>query len=143
MKPFTMEPVLNYRQQLEDVAKQKLHAALEEEDALLQQITAVKDALTDLFRRLETARTKGTTVDMLVLFENRIVITNEQLTKMQKEHVILKQKIKRRRKELLSTSKDRKILEKLRDQQNLAYRKYIDKKENAALDEIAVLFHER
>jgi flagellar biosynthesis chaperone FliJ len=84
MKPFTMEPVLNYRQQLEDVAKQKLHAALEEEDALLQQITAVKDALTDLFRRLETARTKGTTVDMLVLFENRIVITNEQLTKMQK-----------------------------------------------------------
>jgi len=38
---------------------------------------------------------------------------------------------------------DKKALEKLKERQNLAYKKYRDKKEAAMLDEIAVLRYSR
>ena len=44
---------------------------------------------------------------------------------------------------LVKTSKDRKIMEKLREQQNAAHAKYLEKKESGMLDEIAVLAHAR
>ena len=44
---------------------------------------------------------------------------------------------------LLKASKDRKIIEKLEEQQNAAYKKYLEKLEAGMLDEIAVLSRER
>ena len=48
-----------------------------------------------------------------------------------------------KRQVLVKASTDRRILEKLRDQQNTNYRQYLDRKETEMLDEIAVLSHER
>ena len=54
-----------------------------------------------------------------------------------------RQQVEQKRQVLVKASTDRRILEKLRDQQNANYRQYLDRKETAMLDEIAILSHER
>jgi flagellar FliJ protein len=50
--------------------------------------------------------------------------------------------VEKKRQHLLQASKNRKIIEKLEEQQNAAYKKHLDKLEAGMLDEIAVLSHE-
>ena len=61
-----MESVLKYRQQLEDIARQKLFKTLEEEANLLNIITATESQLASLYKDLEAERQQGTTVDRLI-----------------------------------------------------------------------------
>ncbi|HEB68228.1 MAG TPA: flagellar export protein FliJ [Desulfobulbus sp.] len=143
MKPFSMEPVLRYRQQLEDEARQKLFAALKKEEDIQTELRHTTDTLSALYADLTLERTRGTTVDRLLLFENRIVINQEQIDRLEGDLAKQKKVVERRRRHLLQTSKDKKALEKLKERQNLSYKKYKDKKEAAMLDEIAILRHGR
>ncbi|ADW18369.1 flagellar export protein FliJ [Desulfobulbus propionicus DSM 2032] len=143
MKPFTMHAVLNYRRQLEDAAQKQLFRALEVEARLQEALVRVEEELAALYYGLQREQKQGTTVDRLVLFNQRIDLVKAQVerrrTELQKQQV----QVAKKRQHLIKTSKDRKIIEKLEEQQNAAYRQYIDKKEAGMLDEIAVLSHER
>lgn len=143
MKPFTMESVLNYRKQLEDIAQQKLSVEQNKEKKLLQKKESVNAELKNLYGTLESLHAEGITVQMLLLYEMRINVVREQLSLLHDELSVLKTQVNKRRKELLKASQDKRILEKLKKQQNLAYKKYMDKKEATMLDETAVLFYDR
>ncbi len=142
MKPFAMDSVLTYRQQLEDAARQKLFKALEQEAALRERLRKKQDELATLYRDLEREKT-ATTAQRLMLYERRIHIVREQLAKLEEKMARQQERVKQRRRHLLKASQERKVLEKLREQQNKQYRDYLHKKEAQMLDEIAVLFHER
>ncbi len=92
---------------------------------------------------VESQNEQGITVDRLVLFNHRIDLVKEQTarrkTELEKQQIQVAQK----RQQLIKASTDRKIIEKLEEQQNAAYKQYIEKKEAGMLDEIAVLSHER
>ncbi len=143
MKPFSMEPVLRYRQQLEDEARQKLFASLKKEEEIHAELKRTTDSLTGLYADLTFERTQGTTVDRLLLFEHQIVFKQEKIDLLQTDLEKQEQVVERRRRHLLQASQDKKALEKLKEQQNLAYKKYRDKKEAIMLDEIAVLRYGR
>ncbi len=143
MKPFSMEPVLRYRQQLEDEARQKLFADLEKEEEIRAELKRTADSLSGLYADLTLERNQGTTVDRLLLFENHMVIKQEKIELLQADLEKQEKVVERRRRHLLQTSQDKKALEKLKERQNLAYKKYRDKKEAAMLDEIAVLRYSR
>lgn len=143
MKPFSMEPVLKYRKRLEDQARQELYQALEEEAEIFGRCTQTKAELELLCDGLQHDREHGTTVDRLTLFENRIVIVQELLHSVQDELSRSQERVSNKRQKLIQASKDRKVLEKLKEQQNASYKKYLDKKEAVMLDEIAVLFYDR
>lgn len=143
MKPFTMEPVLKYRRRLEDQARQELYQALEKEAEIFSRCNLIKNELAHLFTSLQEDRNQGTTVDRLTLFENKIVIVQEQLQAVEKELESIRETVSQKRQLLVQSSKDRKVLEKLKEQQNASYKKYLDKKEANMLDEIAVLFYDR
>ena len=49
----------------------------------------------------------------------------------------------RERENTIKRSKERKVMEKLKEKQNATWQQYLNKKEAALLDEIAVIFHER
>jgi flagellar FliJ protein len=138
-----MHAVLNYRRQLEDAAQKQLFRALEVEARLQEALVRVEEELAALYYGLQREQKQGTTVDRLVLFNQRIDLVKAQVerrrTELQKQQV----QVAKKRQHLIKTSKDRKIIEKLEEQQNAAYRQYIDKKEAGMLDEIAVLSHER
>ncbi len=143
MKPFSLGAVLKYRKQLEDGARQQLYKALEAEARMQERLALVRQELAELYTGLQQDRDMGTTVDRLVLFEHRITLIRELETRRRTELEKQRTQVEKKRLHLVKTSKDRKIMEKLREQQNDAYRKYLEKKERGMLDEIAVLSHER
>ena len=143
MKPFALPSVLRYRRQLEDAARQELHRALQAEARLLETLARVQADLAELYAGLDRDRAEGTTADRLVLFAHRISLVREQEQRRLKDVARQRQQVEQKRQVLVKASTDRRILEKLRDQQNANYRQYLDRKETAMLDEIAILSHER
>lgn len=143
MKPFALHAVLKYRRQLEDSARQQLFQALEVEARLQEAVFQVEAELAELYTGLQQDKEQGTSVDRLVLFGHRIDLVKEQAERRRAE--LKKQQIlvAKKRQVLVKASKDRKVIEKLQEQQNGAYKQYLEKKEAAMLDEIAVLSHER
>lgn len=143
MKPFTMHAVLKYRRQLEDSARQGLYQALEVEARLQAMLFQAEEELTGLYTSLQLDKEQGTTVDRLLLFEHRIDLVKQQVetrrNDLEKQHV----QVANKRQLLVNASKGRKIMEKLQEQQNAAFAKFLEKKELGMLDEIAVLSHER
>ena len=143
MKPFSLHAVLKYRHQLEDQALQSLAQALEVETRLRQALHQVEEELAELYHDLQRDKEQGTTVDRLILFDQRIDLVKTQVA--ERKTAVEKQQIQvnKRRQQLLKASKDRKVIEKLKEQQNAAYKHHLDKLEAGMLDEIAVLSHER
>jgi flagellar FliJ protein len=143
MKPFGLETILKYRQQLEDIAKQKLFKLLEKETDIQLMIQNKQQELQSLFSDLSEIRAQGVTIDMVMLFENRIQYVHEELKELNNALSKQQEETKSQRDQLIKASQDKKILEKLKQQKNTAYKKYLDKKEAAILDEIAVLSHNK
>lgn len=143
MKPFSMHAVLKFRKQLEDSARQQLYQALELEARLLEATMQTEDALSGLHRDAQRDKELGTSIDRMLLFEYRIDLVKQQLAAQRSDLEKQQAQVSIKRQQLVKASRDRKVMEKLKEQQNAAYVKYLDKKEMAMLDEIAVLSHER
>lgn len=143
MKPFALGTVLKYRKQLEDAARQELRRALQAEARLLETLQRVQTDLSDLYAGLNRDHVQGTTADQLLLYEHCLALVREQEQRRLKDVARQRQQVEQKRQLLVKTSTDRKILEKLREQQNSAYRQYLDRKETKMLDEIATLSRER
>ncbi len=143
MKPFSMEPVLRYRKQLEDEARQKLFISQKKETEIRGQLEAAKQVMATLYADLEREKTEGTTSDRLLLYENRIHLEQEKVVELQEKLSRQQEEVARRRRRLLHASQEKKGLEKLKQRQNMAYKKFIEHQEAAMLDEIAVLRHDR
>lgn len=143
MKPFSMDAVLKYRQQLEDIARQRLYQALEEEARMQTALLQIKEELSELYTSLQKDKEQGTTVDRLILFDHRIEVVQELVARRQSKLEKQQVQVVKNRQQLVKASKDRKIMEKIREQQNAAYAQYLEKKETIMLDEIAVLSYAR
>jgi flagellar FliJ protein len=143
MKPFSMEPVLRYRQQLADEARQKLFSSQKVEAEIQTRLIQATDRLKTLYADLSLERTRGTTIDRLLLFENRIPIVQKEIKEVQVELEKQQKVVERRRRHVIQANQDKKALEKLKERQDMNYKKYVDKKEAAMLDEIAILRHGR
>jgi len=143
MKPFSMQPVLRYRKQLEDEARLAFFASQEKEQELADLVHHLEENLQRLVRELERLKQEGTTIDILLLYENRIGVEREMLAKRREELARQHEQVERRRKRLLHTRQEKKALEQLKERQNRAYKQYKDRREAAMLDEIAVLRHAR
>lgn len=143
MKPFSMEPVLRYRKQVEDTVRQELFISLEQEAKIKAELLQKIKTLATLYTNLADEQRQGTTVNRLQLFTNRIDVGQNEIRDLQKKLQEQQQVVARKRRKLVQASQDKKSLEKLKEKQNLAYKQYKDKKEAAMLDEIAVLRHGR
>jgi len=139
MKPFELDSVLRYRKQLENTAATKLanaqrifqHAEKKYEDASAE------------YSRIETklmeSQEIGIDVDDLIRYQDRLTWLQTNVEVLFKELQITRENVDKEREAVIHRSREKKVLEQLKEKQNKAYRLYIDKKESAQLDEIAVL----
>lgn len=143
MKPFSLTAVLQYRRQLEDAAATRLvHAQLELQEKQ-KEYDEVVDRYTKLLARLDQLQDGGITVGDLLQYENHLSWLKGQQKKVADELHSATVKVRQKRRLVVDRRRDKKILEKLKDKQNREWRKYLEKKEAAQLDEIAVLAHDR
>jgi flagellar FliJ protein len=140
---FKLQPVLNYRQTLEDQAKQDLGRCLQKEAELMEAIQVEEQDLGALYRNLERRQQQGISVDELLLYQNRISSKIEQLAHLADRMDRLRDQIVRKREILADAARDKKLLEKLKEKKNLQFQQELKRRETARLDEIAVQFHRR
>jgi flagellar protein FliJ len=143
MKPFSLHTVLKYRLQLEKIAKNRLFEAEKKRAAVFQQLVEKETIFFSLINDLSRLQSQGMDVIEMIRYEERIAFINNELVNLrgilaEKEKAVLQE-----RENALKKSKERKVMEKLKDKQNAAWQHYLNKKEAAQLDEIAVFFHER
>jgi flagellar FliJ protein len=143
MKPFSLHAVLKFRQQLETRALQNLAEAMVVEQQRRAALEAVEEELNGLYAELQQDKEQGTSVDRLIMFDQRIDLVKEQVHQCKKALEKQQGQVAKKRQLLLKASKEKKIIEKLAEQQNAAYKKHLEKLEAGMLDEIAVLSHER
>lgn len=143
MKPFSLDTVLKYRKRLEDIAKNRLHEAQTARQMVQDRLAAEEQEYAGLLATLDRRQFEGIDILELIRYEEQIMFSKNRIAAIRKT---LDDKIARvveARELLIRRSKERNVMEKLKTRQNQAWQNYLDKKEAAMLDEIAVLYHER
>ncbi len=143
MKPFTLNTVLNYRVQLEKMAQNRLLLAEKKRTEILVQLQEKQTLFQKLIRESAQRQSEGIEVVELIRYEERIEFVKNELAALQKVLAERDEAVRKERENTLQKSKERKVMEKLKEKQDAAWQFYLDKKEAAMLDEIAVIFHER
>ncbi|PIE59713.1 MAG: flagellar export protein FliJ [Desulfobulbus propionicus] len=143
MQPFQLHAVLKYRGQLEDSSRQKLFAAREKRASIQALLNRHQQELETVYTSQREAKEKGTTIAELILLENRVSIVQEYVNETKKSLDKADREVENARKELLLASRNKKIIEKIKDHQDLAYQQFLKKKELAMLDELAVLYYKK
>lgn len=143
MKPFSLNTVLKHRKSLEEQAMYRLVKAQEEENSVQHQLAKEEGILTTLIQALDREQSLGIEVVKLAQFEQRMRLVERQIKTLQLLLQKKKEAVSQAQQQLISRSKDRKIMETLQQNQNDAWQQYLNQKETATLDEIAVIFHNR
>ena len=142
-KPFSLGTVLSFRKRQENIAQEKFIQAKIAVKIATQELEIAKHDLNTLIKTLEEKQNKGILAMELARFEERIHYDRIQLQFLKNSLDDRQKTAQRRRKTLLEKAKDYKVLNTLKEQQNSAWKNYLEKKEAAMLDEIAILRHNR
>lgn len=141
MKPFAFHTVLAYRKRLEDIAQQRLADARKVRDAVQQKLREEKNNLSQLIKTTERLQTEGVNITELVRYEEQILRVKSNVTAIEKNFSDKTEIVRQEQQNLLRRAKDRQIMERLKDHQDMAWKAYLDKREIAMLDEIAIIRH--
>ena len=141
MKPFRLDSILDYRKRLEDIAQNRLSEAKRQQELVQKKLTSETQQLSILINKTEELQSKPISILDLINYENRITYSKNNIEAIKKKLSEKNEIMDRERLHLLEKSRDRKILEKLKTQQNASWKQYLDKKEMAMLDEIAIVKH--
>jgi len=140
MKPFRLDTVLKYRQRLKDVARNRFQHAQNQRNKAHEDLVAKENEYRNLIKAMTERQHNGVAVEELIRYQNRIDFVSAELQKLQETLKKKTETVVRERKHLITKNKEERVLEKLKAKQNLEYQQFIDKKESAMLDEIAVLY---
>lgn len=143
MKPFKLQAVLDYRQLLESKAQQEFAEAQERESALISRIRKEEKDLKQLCGDFEKQQKKGINAQKLALYENMISHKAGNVANLADKLKDARAEVADRREALKDASIEKKLMEKLKEQQEDEDRRQLRQKETSELDEIAVLFHKR
>lgn len=142
MKPFTLDAVLNYRQRLEDLAKQRFYKAQKVLQTIEDKLAEERVTLSQLIEKTANLQKDGIEITELIFYEERITYVRNNVLAIEKTVAEKRAIVNKEQQHLLEKSKERQIMDKLKEQQNKAWKEYLNKKEAAMLDEIAVIRHE-
>jgi flagellar FliJ protein len=143
MKKFKLDPVLNYRKMLENVESRKLSEVQSEKKKLLDSIDDTRKRLEAYYENLEKRRSEGILVQELMLFEGQVQHHLELLEDLTEKLQEMEKRVEERRQTLKEASRNKKLLKNLKDKFIEKEKEQLQKKEQAEIDEIAVLFHKR
>lgn len=142
MKPFSLNNVLAYRKRLEDIAQNRFFEAKKVHLLVEQKLAEENGILSDLTGRSEHLQTEGVNIIELIRYEERILQIKANILAIAKNLAEKAEILKREHQNLINRARERQIMERLKERQDRAWATYLDKKETAMLDEIAILRHE-
>ena len=138
-KPFTLDTVLNYRKRLEDVAKNRFFEAKKVYEIIQEKLISEKSNLTTVIFECEELQANGVEITKLILFEEKISTSQKNIQAIKKNIQEKLNLVDQEKTNLLQRSREYQVMERLKVEQNASWRQYLDKKEAAMLDEVAVM----
>lgn len=133
---FRLQKVLHYKQQVEDQKKQELFHLLKifhEEEKILHRLN---ELLLQKLSEFETKQEGDLDILELLFYAEYIARVNREIEAQQKKLVELSRRIEQKREEVIAASKERRVLEQLRDKKYKEYLKSEGRREQKFLDEI-------
>jgi flagellar FliJ protein len=140
IKKFKLQPVLNCRQVLEAEARQRLADSLEREQSISRQISESRARFHTLCGELDDRQRLDITVAELMLHRARIQGVEERLKNLKRDLERVQQEIIDRRQGLCEASRDKKLLERLKEKFGEERRQFQNRQETILLDEISLHF---
>jgi flagellar FliJ protein len=141
MKPFTLQTILDYRKRLEDIAQHRLIEAKKVREIIKKKLNDEKSALAIFIDETESLQVQGVGITELIRYEDRITAQKNNILAIKKNLSEKSELVQKEQQQLVMRSKERQIMERLKETQNMAWKGYLDKKEAAMLDEIATSRH--
>ena len=132
---FSMEKVLDWRGDLEDVAQLKVK---EKEEAVNLEKNKL-DRIIGESRKLKSEQLFHKTIDHLKRHSLYKDLLDEKIIRQRLAVEKAEQALSQSRKELQSAHKDKKVMQKLEEKERLRFNDSIKKKEQSQLDEISTL----
>jgi flagellar FliJ protein len=142
MKPFSLQTVLNYRKRLEDIAQHRLIEAKKVQETIEKKLSAEINALAIFIAETEKLQNEGIGITELIRYEESITSQKNNIRAIKKNLKEKCQLVQNEQQNLIHRSKERQIMERLKQTQNKAWQSYLNKKEAALLDEIATSRHQ-
>jgi len=143
MKPFQLDTILNYRKRLEDIAKNRLVDTKRQQQSVRQKLDKSNNNLAALIGKKERLQEDTISISDLIDYENRILYCKKSIEGIEKKLAEIDKTTQKQQLDLIEKSRNRQIMEKLKDQQDTKWLHYLDKKETRQLDEIATIRHNR
>lgn len=141
MKPFQLAAVLQQRQLQKDEAQRRLSEAEMQRDRVAAICKTKEQQLKAVNNDLQRVQKEGVVIHKLIALEEHSLFVKEEILKIQKNLNTKETIVEEQRKHLIFCAQQYKIMDELKKKQNAAYKLFLDKKESAMLDEIAVVRH--
>lgn len=129
-KQFRLESLLNYRKSIEEKIQIELASLKEKQFKEREILSKIKDIQRSILKKFQDDN-KMDDIGYLELLSNEYIYRKKILTD-------LAGKINQTQKELLSATKARKILEKLKDRKIEEFKNHLIQQENKFIDEVAI-----
>lgn len=133
---FSLQKVLEYREQLEEQAKLAFSRALSEHDLQAEVVARLKEAMARHEARWFAEPMSAADIWLWRMYRQRL---NEDIKDAEAELARLRRVMDERRNDLVEKSKDRKLLERLKSNQAMEHYRQENLKEQREFDEMATL----
>lgn len=141
MKPFGLHTVLEHRKRLENIAQNKLFEAQKVQKRIGDKLNQESSILQTLIAKTESMKQEGVEIGTLIRYEDRINAVSANIIAIRKNLEEKSRIVNEEQANLVQRSKARKVMERLKEEQNRNWQNYLNKKEAAMLDEIAIIRH--
>ncbi len=141
MKPFALENVLRHRKRQEDLARNRFTEAKEVAEIASRRHREEKAKLVTLLQEIEEIQREGIEITMLIRYQDQVSQLEKNIAAIEKNLKEKENLMRQTQENLLLKTRERQIMDQLKEEQNRAWRKHLEKKEAMMLDEIAVMRH--
>jgi flagellar FliJ protein len=137
-KGFELHQVLNYRTDLERLRKQESAAARQDLDQASDKLEQQRSETAALARDFAERNGQLNSVVELQLYSDFFARKREEIKEQQARVTALDRILENRRDDLVQATKDKKVLEALKEKKTVAFRQEMLRKERDFMDESAV-----
>lgn len=136
-KKFEMQQVLNYRVELEKMRKLEFAAARQDLDAAADRLEQEKSEAAKLAEEFNGRQQQIDSIFEMRLYADFFARKRDEIKEQQRRVQSLDRVLEDRRDELVQATKEKKVMEQLKEKQKEAFQKEQAHKEGLLLDEIA------
>ena len=135
---FELEQVLRYRRDMEKMKKQEFAFAKQELESASDQLELEKNQVTRLTQEFNDKQSEFKTIDELNNYVQFFAKKRDDITRQKEQVEYLDGVLNDRREDLLHATKDKKVLESLKDKKISQLKVSAEQKERNFLDEISI-----